>query len=40
MLYRDLVEGVPELQGAPAKEPKAMRLVIKGKLQDVAQYHS
>lgn len=32
--------GVPELQGPPAKRPKALRLVIKGKLQDVAQYHS
>ena len=40
MVYQDLVEGVPELEGAQAKELKAMRLVIKGKLQGVAQYHS
>ena len=40
MLYEDLVEGVPELQGALAKELKAMRLVIKGKLEDVVPYHS
>jgi hypothetical protein len=38
MVY--LVQRVPALQGAPAKELKAVRLVIKGKLQDVAQYHS
>ena len=34
------MEGVPELWGALAKEPKAVRLVIKAKLQDVVPYHS
>ena len=40
MVYQDLVDRVPELEGALAKGPKAVRLVIKGKLEDVVPYHS